>query len=188
MQNAVVQVVTAGPDWPAIVAGISTGVVGLAGIAGTLWQGKRSTEAASKDLKASLDATADNLKLGIQAENERARLAEKRKVYANYHGAISRFFAERKFTASSGAGSTPPYSDESLAAVYRTWSEASMVAPPGISNLIRELTKDLFAYTDSLDHDRTITLPRDWVAKRDKLLADMRTDLGEPMETAEQLD
>ena len=63
-----------------------------------------------------------------------------------------------------------------------------MVAPPGISNLIRELTKDLFAYTDSLDHDRTITLPRDWVAKRDKLLADMRTDLGEPMETAEQLD
>src|SRR5215471_18310757 len=84
------EVVTVGPDWPAIAAGITTGVVGLAGIGGTLWQGKRSREAQTADLKASLDATADNLKVGINAENERARLAEKRRIYARCTTALLR--------------------------------------------------------------------------------------------------
>jgi hypothetical protein len=171
MQEAISTVVDVTvSEWPAAVV---TGVVGLAGILATYLQGKRGQRAASQNLTAT-----------ISAENERVRLAEKRRVYAAYHGAISRFFAERKFTVSSGTGSAPPYNDESLAAVYRTWSEASMVAPPDISALIRELTKELFAYTDSLDHDRSITLSRDWVAKRDKLLSDMRADLGEPVESA----
>jgi hypothetical protein len=51
---------TTGTDWPAIVAAITTGVVGIAGIGGTLWSGKRN----------------------INAENERARRAEKRLIYA----------------------------------------------------------------------------------------------------------
>src|SRR5215469_3518258 len=60
-----------------------TGAVGLAGIGGTLWQGKRSREAQTADLKTSLDATADNLKASINAEKERARLAQKRQMYVD---------------------------------------------------------------------------------------------------------
>ena len=60
-------------DWGTVVAGAITGVVGLAGIAGTTWQAKRSRAAQTADLRASLDATTENLKLGTDAENARAR-------------------------------------------------------------------------------------------------------------------
>jgi uncharacterized protein YbjT (DUF2867 family) len=78
--SPVVQVVTGGTNWPAIIGAISTGVVGLAGIGGTLWQGKRAREAQTADLKTSLDATAENLQRSLNTENERARLAEKRRI------------------------------------------------------------------------------------------------------------
>jgi hypothetical protein len=65
-----------------------TGAVGLAGIGGTLWQGKRSREAQSADLKVSVDATAENLKLSIAAETERAYVVDKRRIYAAYHAAL----------------------------------------------------------------------------------------------------
>jgi hypothetical protein len=77
--SPVVQAVTVGPDWPAIAAAI---VVGLAGIGGTLWQGKRSREAQTVNLKQSLDAATENLKIGIGAEKERMQLTEKRRTYA----------------------------------------------------------------------------------------------------------
>ena len=65
--SPVVQVVTGGgTDWPAIVAAISTGVVGLAGIGGTVWGSRRS----------------------INAEDARARLAQKRLIYADCLTAI----------------------------------------------------------------------------------------------------
>jgi hypothetical protein len=61
-----------------------TGAVGIAGIGGTLWQGKRAREAQTADLKASLDATTEHLKLGINTENARIRQADKRRIYATY--------------------------------------------------------------------------------------------------------
>jgi len=63
---------------------IVTGTVGLAGIGGTLWQGKRSREASSKDLNHSLEVGAANLITSINADNERARIAEKRRIYASF--------------------------------------------------------------------------------------------------------
>src|SRR5215470_453593 len=69
---AAVPVVTVS-DWPAIVTGIA-----LAGIAATYWQGKRATQAASENLRNSIDA-----------ENERARLAEKRRIYAACQAAFT---------------------------------------------------------------------------------------------------
>ena len=67
----VAMVASTGTDWPAVVAAISTGVVGLAGIVGTFRSGKRS----------------------INAENERARLAEKRRIYAAYHASLGGYRA-----------------------------------------------------------------------------------------------
>src|SRR5262245_31553900 len=74
---AAVPVVTVS-DWPAIVTGIVIGVVGLAGIAAVYWQGKRAAEAASENLRRSIDA-----------ENERAQLAEKRRIYAACQAAFT---------------------------------------------------------------------------------------------------
>jgi hypothetical protein len=66
-----------------------TGAVGLAGIAGTAWQSKRSREAQSKDLRASIDAAAGNLRLSITTEDDRANKAEKRRIYARCLAALN---------------------------------------------------------------------------------------------------
>jgi hypothetical protein len=63
---------------------IVTGAVGLAGTGGTLWQGQRGREASSKDLNHSLEVGAANLITSINADNERARIAEKRRIYASF--------------------------------------------------------------------------------------------------------
>lgn len=66
-----VEAVASGTDWSAITASITTGLVGLAGIFMTYRQGKRAQEAESK-----------NLMTSIAAENARACLTEKRRIYA----------------------------------------------------------------------------------------------------------
>jgi hypothetical protein len=63
----VVQVVASGTDWPAIVASIATGVVGLAGIIATYLQGNRAS----------------------RAEDRRAEIAEKRRIYAQCQNALN---------------------------------------------------------------------------------------------------
>jgi hypothetical protein len=67
-----------GMDWSAV----ATAAVGIAGIAGALWQGKRAREAASNDLQQNLKAASENLLTTINADNERARLSEKRRISA----------------------------------------------------------------------------------------------------------
>src|ERR1017187_3079556 len=66
--GGIVEVVTRGADWPAVV---TTGAVGLAGMVFAYIQGGRAQRAQSEDLQASLSAAAG-----------RAALADKREVYA----------------------------------------------------------------------------------------------------------
>jgi hypothetical protein len=44
-------VISGGTDWPTIVAAVATGVVGIAGIIGTAWQGKRSRDMGRNTLR-----------------------------------------------------------------------------------------------------------------------------------------
>lgn len=59
-------------DWVSIVPNIITGAVGLAGIGGSLVSAKMAGKSAAK-----------NLRTTLAVENERAKLAEKRRIYAN---------------------------------------------------------------------------------------------------------
>ena len=61
MQEAIASAVQAVSisDWPAIVTGVVTGVVGLAGIMAVYWQGKRATETASQTFRSSIDVQQD---------------------------------------------------------------------------------------------------------------------------------
>jgi hypothetical protein len=81
----VAKVITVSTDWPTIVAAIITGVAAVVGIIGTCWQAKRGREAASEDLRASLDAASANLLAGITAEDKRAERAVKQRAYAECH-------------------------------------------------------------------------------------------------------
>lgn len=69
-----VQVITVGTDWPAIV----TGAVGAVGIVLTFLQGRYSLRAQSEDLRAS-----------IAAEDTRARQADLRQLYVQCQVALS---------------------------------------------------------------------------------------------------
>jgi len=80
-------------DWTTYIPSAVTGVVGLAGIGGAVWQAKRAREAAaedakanreaaSSDLEASMRQTANNLVVSINAEDKRADVATRRRIYA----------------------------------------------------------------------------------------------------------
>ncbi len=80
-------------DWTIYIPSAVTGVVGLTGIGGALWQAKRAREAAaedakanreaaSSDLQASMRQTTSNLVVSINAEDKRADIATKRRIYA----------------------------------------------------------------------------------------------------------
>jgi uncharacterized protein YjbI with pentapeptide repeats len=65
----------------AIAAAGATVVAAVGGIWGTARQARRAREAATEDLKKSLAAAQENLRLNITAENERVRVAEENRSY-----------------------------------------------------------------------------------------------------------
>jgi hypothetical protein len=67
-------------DWATVV----TGVVGLAGIGGTLLSAKLTSK-----------SDAANLRTSIAAEDARAKVAEKRRIYANCLAALSAYVAAK---------------------------------------------------------------------------------------------
>src|ERR1022692_2920925 len=115
MTTPVVQVVTSGVSWPAIVAAISGGVVGLAGIGSTIWVATRS----------------------ISAENSRVRLAEKRRTYARFLTACNETIQARMKSDGhplAGSASTERWAAVSeygaaIAAVLASASEVRLIAP-----------------------------------------------------------
>jgi hypothetical protein len=98
----VIDVVT-GTDWAAIWTAIATGIAAVAGVGGTAYLARRASNdakanlqaaaddakanrnAATTDLQASLRAAASQLAISINAEDRRAHIAEKRRVYASTH-------------------------------------------------------------------------------------------------------
>jgi len=177
---AAIQIVTTGPDWPAIAAAVSTGVVGLAGIGGALWQGKRARENASTDLKKSLKATSDNLKLSIDAENKRARLMEKRRVYAHFTGMLDAAYAlvtgEMFYPDTASVLKSEDIiraRHDAMIAAHNAYSELQLIAPPDVRAAAKTTIKIL----------RERGIPLDvWNSRRKYLRERMRTDLGEPVE------
>ncbi len=69
-------------DWTIIVPTAITGVVGLAGIGGTLLSARMTSK-----------SDAENLRTSISAEDARAKLAEKRRAYAAFHASLDNVFA-----------------------------------------------------------------------------------------------
>ena len=53
-------------DWTTYIPSVVTGVVGLAGIGGALWQAKRAREAAAEDAKANRQAASSDLQVSMR--------------------------------------------------------------------------------------------------------------------------
>ena len=64
-------------EWSTIAPAAITGVVGLAGIVGTIMSARQASRSASRDLQ-----------LSIKAEDKRASTAERRRIYAAFNGPL----------------------------------------------------------------------------------------------------
>lgn len=186
MLNAapIIDVFTGGIDWAGVASAIAAGVVGIGGIVGTYKQAKKDREKSSVDLKASLNAANENLLTGISAEDRRAEVAEKRRIYAAcqaaFIGMISPVLRQRRvmiqgsdFEGSLAIVAQPR--DTMTAAV----SEIRLVAPIDIGNLASAIQA---AYLNFIDDTRMgVGMPDDgspMAELQEELYALMRADLG----------
>jgi hypothetical protein len=176
---AVVQAVSVS-DWPAIAAGVVTGVVGLAGIVATYWQGKRATEAASENYRRSIDV-----------QDERARLAEKRRIYATCQAT---FTAMRIESITHRVAYQPPADqaqrdaaelalNQAQRAMLNATSELLLIAPEGVRKLAADLADSYASYTTATVRGASLDEPTGPAAHMQSQLYDaMRADLAEPGE------
>jgi hypothetical protein len=156
LASAVVQVVTSGVDWPATAAAIAGGVVGVAGVVFAARTSSRT----------------------ITAQDARAKLSAKRRIYANYLSVLTVTF-NSALTVIRGKGLTGEERDEILlkwrdtkaAALSAAWE-----AKPVGSGAVGDLALDMF----NLLPDASLDLDFDqWKRTHARLLAAMRADLGE---------
>lgn len=169
-------------DWPAIIAGVVTGVVGLAGIVATYWQGKRATEAASENYRRSIDA-----------QDEHVRLAEKRKIYAACQAA---FTAMRIESITHRVAYQPPADQaqrdaaelalsQAQRAMLNATSELLLIAPEGVRKIAADLADSYVSYTSATVRGASLDEPTGPAAHMQSQLYDaMRADLAEPGEPA----
>jgi hypothetical protein len=161
-------------------ANIITGLVGVAGIGGTLWQGKRARQAASADLRISLSAAAVNLQTTISAENDRSRLVDKRGVYAGFMAAAENLMLLGGTLAEleqeeSDKSSLKLAIDVAMRELYMKFMELWLVAPSDVwrpaMDLVAQLGSGRTRLTESL-----------WMGEYSHLqglcLDAMRADLG----------
>lgn len=160
--SAVVQVVTSGTDWPATATAISAsesakcwrgagGAVGLAGIVFGARQSSRRT---------------------IGAEDQRARLAEKRRIYANFLTTCAEFVETTisELQASPSGIVSSQVAEGQAAALTNAigvYSELEIMAPIQVHKPAGEYLRSLMRREDG---------PRQLV------IDSMRTDMGEPVE------
>jgi hypothetical protein len=141
-----------------------TGVVGIGGTALGAWlNGRTQTK---------------TMQLSLAAENERARLAEKRRVYVAHQAALNRLF-----TASQLSGTPTEREYSSLAdartALYTATAEVVLIAPKNMQQTARDILVQMLKFALSVQEDRSTPLPDELNDNRVKLLEAMRADLGE---------
>jgi hypothetical protein len=128
-------------------------------------------------LQISLDAAAENLASSAKAEDMRAYVAEKRRIYAAFNGAIERVWfvvtSSQDFTADPGRSNY----NNAMTALWSTYYEVSLIAPPAIQRPARILTNALKDFGAARLQDREADRPRGFDNKRERLVDDMRTKL-----------
>ena len=154
---------------------LGTAIVGIAGIAATYLSACRARITQVR-----------NLQLSIYAENDRARLAEKRRAYSEYMFAISSYVAiERSLAAARKKNA----SEDSISALRSELSksmtimlhalcEVRLIAPETLSLLAGNVVTGL-----ATSEDTSLIFPQ----FRDELYKAMRCDLGEPEHQAIEL-
>lgn len=150
-----------GTDWPSVVAAISGGLVGLAGIGATLYQFFKN--AADQD--------------------SRGRRDDRRRAYAALHASFDKVFgvATAAKLATQDRDERMANLNAVLPDMYNAVSELRLVAPPEIGTKARTVATQLgdrvvwsLHGRQALDEDNAV------YNGREELYTLMRRDLGEP--------
>lgn len=144
-------------DWGTVVPAAITGVVGLAGIGGALLSARMTGK-----------SDAENLRTSISAEDRRARLAEKRRIYANCLATLT-IAATARAEAHDRQGAAA-----ALVAAANAAFEVKLIAPRTVCGFtdpaMSRLANSEFGKADNRSADAIAELAHA-----------MRVDLGEPM-------
>lgn len=169
LTSPAITVITTGTDWPAIVAGISTGIVGIAGILGTVWQGKRAGDAEKENF--------------IRSEKVKAYATMQRILGDIILAAVNvRSAYEVTDSSSNRREEVNNKFDEVRAAALQSLSVVRIIGNEKVSSSASNLVSKLLKYasdsqTDNPDYDDSADL--DEITKlRAGLQEEMRLDLG----------
>jgi hypothetical protein len=146
---------------------LGTAMVGVAGIMATYWSAAKARITQNS-----------NLRLSINAENERARLAEKRRIYSTYMSAIGNYVLAERTLADArerklGQGRVTELRSDltrSMTAMLAALCEIRLIAPGNLTALAVSVVQQL-----TVSEDTSLRFPE----FRDELYRAMRLDLGE---------
>jgi hypothetical protein len=151
-------------DWAIVV----TGVVGLAGIGGTLLSARMTGK-----------SDAENLRASISAEDQRVKLAEKRRIYASCIAALTVGLNAARAILPGETGPADERHDElmaqwgsAVATAISAASEVRLVGPFVVADLATRLVNLLI-------RARRVDDLGEWGRIYTELVAAMRADLGE---------
>jgi hypothetical protein len=155
-------------DWASIVPAAITGVVGLAGIVGSILSARLTSRSASR-----------NLELSISAEDKRAYTAEKRRIYAAFNAAIENLWI---VVTSSEDFATDPgrfHYNQAVTLLWSAYFEVSLIASGDVSELALDITTAMNQFATDLRKNRAGDEPSGFDEKRGRLITVMRAELGE---------
>lgn len=162
-------------NWASVVPGAITGVVGIAGIGGSILSAKLAGKSA-----------AQNLQTSISADNERARLADKRQVYVRYQVSLTEFLGTvnklQQHAEHFSPGELIDLIDKAYNAMASVMSEMMLAAPAELAHQASDLSMTLWHFAFHLRRDIRTTGP-DIGSERMTLYCAMRADLGELVES-----
>ena len=157
-------------DWGTVIAAGITGVVGVAGIGGTLLSARMTSK-----------SDAENLRMSIAAEDKRAQLAEKRRIYANCLARLTDgFYAATIVKTYTGKNTDAEYKtavqecNRARVEATHTLHEVRLIGPGHVGNLASNAVRSLLRV---LEGDST-----EYSKVQAELASAMRADLGEPPE------
>ena len=165
-------------SWTLYIPTAITGVVGLAGIGGAIWSARIASRASTTNLMRSIDA-----------EGDRAREAEKRRLYAASLAAFSEMVSALAEYATSQHSSSSSSADDKKAAfsrfshgheqMNRSLEELMLIAPKDVGVQAVDLSNFIVNYIRTVSPN---DLPDVKAAGllRTGLIRAMRDDLGEP--------
>lgn len=150
---------------------VITGVVGLAGIVGSILSARLTSRSAAR-----------NLQLSISAEGKRAHTGEKRRIYAAFNSAIEGLWI---IATSSEDFTTDPgrlHYNQAMSLLWSTYYEVSLIAPGNVNTLAVDTTNVTNQFASDLRKltgNRARHAPPGFDEKRKDLISAMRADLGE---------